>query len=184
MSRLFLGIALPGIYGEMLGRLRSKWAGSPGFGLRWSRPENWHLTLVFFGTLDRGAEEQMTYALERVRFTQFSLHGGGVGFFPPGGRPRVVWVGVQGELDRLSALKDGIDAALAATGWKCDPRPFVPHLTLARIRNGAGLPRDRLREDVHRMEWPSFTVDSFVLWKSELHPHGPRYTVRKVFSAT
>lgn len=183
MARLFLGIPLPGRYGEMLGRLRSRWAGRLRSGMRWTRPENWHLTLVFLGEMDDVATLDTVRAMEAVRFEPFSLQGSGFGFFPARGRPRVAWIGLQGDLDRLDALKKGVDRALAETGFQPDSRPFVPHLTLARIRTAVRDTWDELRKDVHGMNWPEFTVRSFLLWESELHPSGAQYTVRRVFSA-
>ena len=183
MRRLFLGIALPEHYGELLADVRRRWQGRLQSRLRWVNPENWHVTLVFLGSVNVSDETAIVSALKRVRFAPFWLQGKGGGFFPAKGRPRVVWVGVHGEVDRLAVLRKDIEAALTVVGWEGDGRSFVPHLTLARVREARQDSWSALAEDLDHVAWPEFKVGAFVLWESVLHPDGARYRVRNVFSA-
>jgi 2'-5' RNA ligase len=114
----------------------------------------------------------------------FQLAISGLGAFPSLKQARVFWVGVSGELDKLSRLQQNIDSALAALGFAREERPFVPHLTLARIREGAS-PAERRDfgelvgstsfEDKYSVE-----VEVVRLMRSQLTPAGAIYTCLSV----
>ena len=70
-----------------------------------------------------------------------------------------------------------------AMGRPSDPRPFVPHLTLARVREARKDFWEALGKEMEDVSWLCFTVDSLVLWESVLHPDGARYMTRQLFSA-
>jgi len=108
----------------------------------------------------------------------------GLGAFPSLRQARVFWVGVGGEMDKLSRLQQNIDSALAALGFAKEERPFVPHLTLARIREGASPPERRsfgelvgstTFEDKYPVE-----VEAIRLMRSQLTPARAIYTCLSV----
>jgi 2'-5' RNA ligase len=104
----------------------------------------------------------------------------GLGAFPSLRQARVFWVGIGGEVDKLSKLQQNIDSALAVLGFAKEERPFVPHLTLARLRPGAS-PLERrsfgelvdptIFEDKYHIE-----VEAVSLMRSQLTPAGAVYT--------
>lgn len=103
--------------------------------LRWCRPETWHVTLAFFGDVP---EENLADLKERLgraaaRNTPMELALAGGGHF--GGR--TLWTGVQGERERLGRLAESVNSVARRCHIKVDERPFRPHLTLARVRDGA-----------------------------------------------
>ncbi|WP_017585626.1 RNA 2',3'-cyclic phosphodiesterase [Nocardiopsis ganjiahuensis] len=107
-------------------------------GLRWTRPEEWHLTLVFLGGAGARLPE-LSAALERALdgHPAPDLVLGNWGTFPrrsgPGPhRASVLWVGAAG--DGLHDLADALAAAARGAGVPVPSRPFVPHVTLARAR--------------------------------------------------
>ncbi len=72
----------------------------------------------------------------------------GAGAFPPVGRPRALWLGITEGAEALSAMATEVDRTLTDAGWSLDPKPFRPHLTLARadgVPAGAAIGR-RLAE--------------------------------------
>jgi 2'-5' RNA ligase len=114
----------------------------------------------------------------------FRLEISGLGAFPGLKQARVLWVGIGGELDQLSTLQQNIDSVLAALGFAREERPFVPHLTLARVREGASLPERRsfgelvgsaAFEDKYPIE-----VEAVRLMRSQLTPAGALYTCLSV----
>ena len=108
--------------------------------VRWVRPEGIHLTLKFLGDVDAGLVDRILGALEpTARGTgPFSLGLSGLGAFPSADSPRVVWVGLKGDLAPLGELQARIDRQLNADlGFAPEGRPFRPHLTLGRLRQGA-----------------------------------------------
>jgi 2'-5' RNA ligase len=105
--------------------------------LRWTRPEQWHLTLVF---LDEVAEErlpQLTNRLARAarRHPELSLRFAGGGRFGD----RVLWTRVDGDRATLRQLTAAAAAAARRSGLAVEDRPYRPHLTLARNSSGADL---------------------------------------------
>ena len=106
--------------------------------LRWTPPEQWHLTLAFFGEVDESRVEELTERLRRVaaRTPALELALRGAGSF---GRS-VLWCGVHGDAPALRRLAARCTAAGRRTGIAMEERPFRAHLTLGRARRrGADL---------------------------------------------
>jgi len=113
----------------------------PGEGTSPSAPD--HLTLRFLGEIDPPQADELMRALlpavARVAPFEFVLEG--VGAFPSRERPRVVWRGVSRGEAELRVLARVVRETIVRTGMADDPAPFVPHVTLFRVRS----PRDRER---------------------------------------
>lgn len=100
----------------------------------WVHPEDYHVTLKFLGETPRQLLPRIEEALQEVaqRHVPFSLILEGIGSFGQPKRPRILWLGVQGELARLASLFRDVDEKMAPLGFGKEERPFRPHLTLAR----------------------------------------------------
>jgi 2'-5' RNA ligase len=98
--------------------------------LRWTRPEQWHVTLTFLGVVADEVVDELARRLNRAaaRHPRLSLAFGGGGQFSH----RVLWTGVQGNLDELRRLADSVRAAARRSRLPVEQRPYRPHLTLAR----------------------------------------------------
>jgi 2'-5' RNA ligase len=152
--------------------------------VRWTAPENIHLTLHFLGEVAAADVEKIETALETVAATSpfFSLALADIGCFPNLRRPRIIWTGAQGNKAALEALHRKLGQALAETiGFKPDNRPYSPHLTLGRVKDKVpaqqlaqlGQALDREPAIGRLVELP---VSEICLMKSELKPSGPVYT--------
>jgi 2'-5' RNA ligase len=143
--------------------------------LRFVRPEHLHVTLIFIGeTPDETAAAIVETMRQDLDQPSFQLHLGGIGIFPPRKRPRVLWLGALAGANECVALHAAVAARLAKAGVSIDPRPFRPHLTLARWREGRHAGRPRLSEPsgvVARVD-----VRSVTLFQSRPTPDGPAYT--------
>jgi 2'-5' RNA ligase len=128
MLRLFVGIEFPPELKLRLSLLQSGVAGA-----RWVDPGNLHLTLRFIGEIDEGTAADVDEALLRIKARPFSVHLAGVGIFG-GEKLRQLWVGVERE-PALSTLQSKIELALIRIGLPPEPRKYVPHVTLARLRD-------------------------------------------------
>lgn len=149
-----------------------------GTDAKWVETENIHLTLQFLGAVEPARAPLISRALAEAvsRRVAFSIRVQGSGVFPNRGRPRVVWVGLEGDGGALRALHGDIEAGLAPLGFAPEARGFSPHVTLGRLRseNGAGALIERL--DALRGEaYGQFTVDTVVLMESKLSSRGPTY---------
>jgi 2'-5' RNA ligase len=116
-------------------------------------------------------------ALATRNFPIVSLKAKGVGVFPNARRPRVIWAGLDGQLETLANLQQTLDAHLADLGFARDTRAFKSHLTLGRVKGKIASNRmkaaiDKLKE----FESESFETSQVILFKSELRPTGAVYT--------
>ena len=180
--RSFVAIELPEEAKAGLARLRRELERDEHKFVKWVDPRGIHLTLKFLGDIPSRRVTEITEAMGKAvqGFFPFRLEISGLGAFPSLKQPRVLWVGVGGEVDNLSRLQQSIDCALAALGFAAEERPFVPHLTLARIREGAS-PSERRSfgelvgsttfEDKYPIE-----VEAVRLMRSQLTPAGAIYT--------
>jgi 2'-5' RNA ligase len=110
----------------------------------------------------------------------FGLSLGRLGFFPNHRRPRVFWVGIEGEVERLTALARRVEETLSPLGFPTEGRPFAPHLTLARLgEQMTPAQREAFGQVAQAAPWHpgrSFTVDDVSLMRSQLTPQGATYT--------
>ena len=184
--RSFIAIELPEEARKGLARLRKELERDEHKFVKWVDPGGIHLTLKFLGNIPSRRVTEITEAMRRAvqGIFPFSLGISGLGVFPNLSQVRVLWVGVGGELDRLSTLQQNVDSALAALGFPKEERPFVPHLTLARIREGTSAPEKRgfgelvgsaTFEDKYPVE-----VEAIKLMRSQLTPAGAVYTCLSV----
>lgn len=119
---------------ELQRRLR---ATLPDRAVRWVRAEQIHLTLRFLGDVatDRIDPLKAALAAAVAGATVLRLEVGGLGVFPNARRPRVIWVGLGGELEALGRLQPEVAAACAAFAAGEDPQTFRAHLTLGRVND-------------------------------------------------
>jgi len=140
MLRLFVGIEFPPELKLHLSLLQSGIAAAG-----WIDPGNFHLTLRFIGEVDEGTAADVDEALLRLKARPFSLQLSGVGVFG-GDKLRTLWVGVEREA-ALSTLQGKIEQALIRAGQPPEPRKFLPHVTLARLRSPRRLEPAARRKD-------------------------------------
>jgi 2'-5' RNA ligase len=152
---------------------------APRARLTWARSSHVHLTLAFIGQVDEAAAVRVDAALS-APFSQapFDLTFGGVGRFPARGPARVIWIGVRDGAGALISIAQQVVSRLRAAQVPVDEKPFHPHLTLARVRDASGLPRDWPREEVALST--RARVDAVTLFESRHAASGPpEYVVRR-----
>jgi len=144
----------------------------------WSRPENIHLTLKFFGNVDQAQAPIISDVLARVakESAPIELTIGGTGVFPRPSRPQVLWIGVDDRTGALAKLQKRVEDECGREGFPKEDRAFRPHLTIARIRNPHNA--NRLAEAHLRCEFApaELLLNELVLFRSELSPKGSKYT--------
>lgn len=151
--------------------------------VRWVRPENIHLTLKFLGEISSDEAQLVVDSAGPIAAgcRPFDLSASGLGVFPNPKRPRVIWVGVSGAEEGVTALNRELESALAGVGFDREGRGFHPHLTLGRTRRGLRrLDLKALAEALARAsvgDLGQWRVETLALMRSELLPEGPRYSV-------
>lgn len=180
--RAFIAINLSAEIVAKLEALQQQLAAQfPERAIRWTQPAQIHLTLKFLGNVDAARLNDLRAAFKQAcaSCAPFELRTGRAGCFPNLSRPRVIWIGVEGELDALRALQKRMGAAARDFSAHHETREWQPHLTIGRVR-------DRLRTgELHkigaavaaisevRCNWP---VGSVELMQSTPSPHGSVYT--------
>jgi len=176
--RAFIAFELPAHIVQTAEVLQQKLMGD-GLKLKWVRPKNIHLTLKFFGELPTDRIDSVTNAMTNAVQDRMpaTLTLQGLGVFPNLRRPRVLWMGLCGELEQLRGIQGALEENLAAEGFEKDRRPFRPHLTLARMPDRLNTRRLPLALEATGDYAPEFfECGELVLFQSRLNPRGAIYT--------
>lgn len=151
--------------------------------INWVNPANVHVTLKFFGDTHTGRIPAINKALTvaSIDTEPFSIRLADTGIFGSSYKPRVIWFGIQ-DGGQIPLLAGRVFTELEKAGWERDRQNFVPHLTVARIKNLVDKKRfqqviDRYRGTFIQEE----RVSSFHLYESILHKDGPEYRVIETF---
>ena len=148
--------------------------------VRWVSDAGLHVTLKFYGevTTDRvdAIVEVLDFATKGMAPIGLSLSSAGV--FPSPDRPRVLHLAVDAE-PSLELLQDRIERGSEPLGFPPEGRPFRPHLTLGRVREGHRLPTGWQTELERIPAGSPFLVERIVLFESELGSEGPTYRMRR-----
>lgn len=178
--RAFIAVELGEALRRALGEVQAHVRAAVDLPVRWVEPEKAHLTLKFLGDIDEGQVEAIVSAMADIasQAQPMTVALGDVGGFPTLARPRVLWVGLRGDVGPLTDLQQALESRLESLGFAAEGRPFAPHLTLGRVRGGdrsrhleeaAGLAADApTAEAVQR-------VDRISLMQSTLRAQGPEY---------
>lgn len=177
MPRLFTALEIPRDAALSLSLLRG---GLPG--ARWVDVENYHLTLRFIGDVEGHVADEIANALDRVRRPPFSLTLSGVGTFGSK-KPHAIWAGVAASPD-LAALQAEIERICQRIGVPSDPRKFVPHVTLARLKNANDIDVARYLSARGNFSTLPFKVNRFVLMSSRDSVGGGPYIVEEAWPLT
>ena len=179
--RSFIAIELPDEVKSGLDDLQARLKTGQPPSMKWVNPNSIHLTLKFLGDVAtdqiNGITKVMAAAARGI--VPFPLEVRKLGVFPNPRRVQVVWVRVGGDLAQLSQLQRRIESNLVPLGYTPEVRKFIPHLTLARLREQA-TPDEReslgqLIAGTGFTATPSFTVDAVNLIKSQLTREGAIY---------
>ena len=179
--RSFIAVELPDELKFELSQLEAQLKSGKQSWVKWVNPNSIHLTLKFLGNIAVDKTEEITKAMEEAakRIPPFYLKIEGLGVFPNLRRVQVVWVGIGGEIDKLSQLQKGIESKLTRLGFASESRPFTPHLTLARLRNQASLDeRQRFGQFIASTSFDidyTMEVDAVSLMRSQLTREGAIY---------
>ena len=143
----------------------------------WIPADRMHLTIRFIGEVDDERAAMVRQALEEpLAVAPFRLTLCGAGTFPKSGTPRVVWLGVTEGREPLLRVEREITARLTPLGIPEENRAYSPHLTLARVRDPAGLKSAPLLDGLTDHRVGTTHIDAITLFQSKLSPKGPTYT--------
>jgi 2'-5' RNA ligase len=170
-ARLFVALELPAAAKTALVDFRDAALGSVA-DLRLIGADALHLTLCFLGS--RPPEEIGPIAGACASLARTGPRGLTLGeaVWLPVRRPSVVAVTIADAAGALAQLQSAVARALHSGGWyEPEARPYLPHVTIARVRRG---PRVR-SIDLPAPEPVSLDGAPLTLFRSRLGGAGPRY---------
>jgi 2'-5' RNA ligase len=172
MPRLFTGIEVPE---DIVWRLSIIRAGL--YGAHWIDPDNYHITMRFAGDMSHAQANHFADALADVRFDSFDIEVSGLGSFG-GDKPRAIWAAIKPS-PALTLLQKAHERAARLAGLPPETRNFVPHITLARLRNVSPHAVAEFLARHGGFFSAPFAVSSFVLFSSRPNQGGGPYVVEE-----
>lgn len=176
MLRLFIAIDLNA---SSLERLQNICFGVTK--IRWVPADRMHLTIRFIGSCEEALFYQVRDALEKILVPAFPLCAEGVGYFPPRGKPRVLWAGITPQAE-LHTLRTAIDKVLRGIGIQGEGKKFHPHITLGRLKDNpppTSIIPFLTQNSLFRAE--AFSVENFHLYSSILRPQGALHRIEETY---
>jgi RNA 2',3'-cyclic 3'-phosphodiesterase len=183
--RLFLALSLQDLtepLSQLIASLRPKISG-----VKWTDPDQAHLTLHFFGDVVSNEVERIDITMRHVAasFAPLTIKLNGLGVFPNLEKPNVLWGGIQEPAGQLDALAERVRMEVKALGLDVDTRPFHPHVTLGRVK----VPQKHFdfKRILTQVPMPislPVKLDHFCLYQSQLRPEGARYEILQKFFFT
>jgi len=186
--RLFVAVAIPeAVKAKMEEAQEELRRAVPEHGVRWTRREQFHLTLKFLGDVEAARVEALGEAIRAacLGFGALHLRVERVGFFPERGYPRVVWTGVKDQGEKLPRLQQAVDAATRDFTTESKEERFTGHVTLARIkaiRRGEAEALSRAAEAMAERVFGQWTAGQVELMRSVLSPQGASHNSVAVFA--
>jgi 2'-5' RNA ligase len=177
--RSFLAFELPLEIKNVVARVSEELRQST-LNARWVKVDNIHLTVVFMGNIETEDIPAIAGGVKEVcqAFGAFDLSLKGIGCFPNRRNPRVLWLGLDGDLEPMSEFRDALQGHLADFGIKEEKRKFKPHLTLGRFRKPkkTDSKENQLLSKYEDISSSVCSLKELILFKSNLKPTGAVYT--------
>ncbi len=145
-------------------------------GVKWEESDKLHVTLKFLGDVDESKVDEISNMLDKLvhSYSPFKLELSDFGGFPDLKYPRVLYVGLSGNSE-LSKFHSELDQYLSKIGFEKESRKFIPHVTLAKVKN-----RVHIKETLPITQ-SIFNITQIGLIKSEPRSEGSVYTPVKLF---
>jgi 2'-5' RNA ligase len=170
-KRLFVAIDLPDSTRQLFADL------DPHIrGVRWTAPDQMHLTLGFFVDVSEDVEIRLRQRLGAIEFGAFFLPVIGVGAFSSKGAPKIIWIGIGKAHPHLFQIHKRVQEAALAAGIEPELRPWHPHITIARCRDVSAQALRKFLQAHADFDAGMIRVEAFHLYSSNLTPAGPIHT--------
>jgi len=179
-KRLFIAVPVEGRTKNLLKQNISKAQKSLDYNLKWVSGENLHLTLKFLGDTNPEIIPEIKTTLSNTcsPFKKLNLFYNQFGSFPSTDYPKVLFFGLNGDINRLKKLQSSIDNSLTNLGFDKENREYTPHLTFARTRKSTDI--NKLKNDYNKFINNNDLriyqkVNQVSLIESKLYKSGPVY---------
>ena len=177
-TRTFIAIEMPVKVKDLIASHVERLKGLVPRGVKWVDPQTCHLTLAFLGNVPNDRLPTLFRIVDAVAADSppLRLRTGLLGAFPSPNRPRVLWLGLEGDTQLLALTQRRLQDALEADGFPREQRAFKPHITLGRARGNGFIPLPEAILNDQAKDALAFEVRDIVLMSSILTPSGPIHT--------
>jgi len=177
--RCFIAVSLPDNIHQELSQIQSQLK-EIGADVKWVEPGNIHLTLKFLGEVEQTKIKIISQQLTELigKFSAFEIVLGKLGAFPTLLNPRVIWIGISKNEDKINNIQKEVEEILQPLGFEKEARSFHSHLTLGRVRSKKNI--QKFTGKLESFPLPQFKpvkIDKIILFQSILKPGGAEYTV-------
>lgn len=170
-KRLFAAVPVPDSIRKTIAAKQQRWQTLAPF-RKWTHPDDLHITLVFIGQTEPTQIPSLIHHIRLAASGQppFTLSLHSIGSFGRPQKPSILWIGVEGDLDRLNRLQRELHNNISQLGFPLDQRPYSPHLTVARQYTGSApfestsLQLAQLDDEL-QTDWV-WTVDRIAMYES------------------
>jgi len=176
-KRLFIAFRLPTELRNDLLVLEHKMKNNIDFqSVNWVKPDNMHITIAFLGQVEDRTVFQAEDVLKKISFRQVVIRGDKLSFFEKGGIPAIFHFGIN-DVGVLTDISKNVREMLSNSQINFDRKPFNPHITIARIKNGEE--GEKMKEYAMKMEeiyyQKEYSINSIILYESRFSSSGPVY---------
>ncbi|MCX5725834.1 MAG: RNA 2',3'-cyclic phosphodiesterase [Candidatus Saganbacteria bacterium] len=177
--RTFISVELPDEIKEKIAKMIDV-LGKAGSGIKWVEKKNLHITLKFLGWVP---DEKMNDVNGLVKKASegakiFDAKFEGLGTFPSGRNPRVIWVGTSKGAPELKNLAGSIEKIMSKAGYRSEEREFASHVTVGRVKEKKNMDEFLRSIEVNKdSKFGETVVGEICVMKSALSPKGPIYEV-------
>jgi len=148
--------------------------------MRWTNPDQFHVTLRFIGDVDLPQARRFEDTLRAINGPRGWCVPYGLDVLPSRRTPRVLMVGLE-PTDSIIALHDAVSDALEAEDLAPEDRDYRPHITLGRLDNPDPEAVHAFLQTHDEISLPAFRADQIVLYESTLTPNGARHEPRATY---
>ena len=183
--RLFISINIPEHYRNLINNKISVIKNEINQELKWVKEENWHLTLKFLGEVeDKTKISRVKDILSELKddYNSFPIRFQNISAFPDINHPKVIYVGINQDQNKLIKIHNSLDTSLSKVGFESENKKYTPHLTFARSKSQTNLKQisNSLKKYINKYFINIYMkCDEISLMESKLLPEGPVY--EKVF---
>jgi 2'-5' RNA ligase len=179
--RLFIAVSIPDKVKSEIEKTQDILRRAMPIGaVRWTKPEQFHITLKFLGNVKVSDTDALTQAVRDVckNFSPLKLRAEWLGFFPNENRPRVVWIGVHDKKNILLKLQKAIESAVKGLTKEAVDKAFTGHLTLGRAKDIERKNAETLRKvagTFAKRFFGGWTASEVEIFRSDLSADGSHY---------
>lgn len=142
--RSFVGLDLPNDLKKELGSFQEILK-KHNFDIRWSKPANFHLNLLFLGETPEATLEKLTVELQkRIKIEPFELLPSHLDYLYKRHTDSIIYIALKGDLEKLKELQGQVRRSVELAANYTTTRRFLPHITIGRIKPGVGQPEKKL----------------------------------------